>query len=355
MTIARFEQQYPKTPFSIGHYQFLEKIEGCDQSSAWYNIHDTKCNSDFTACLIDLEAPQWSKKHNIIEEYLTQTSKVTNYTVRIYNYFTKNKILFIIIQKTYDTLANLLRTNGPLKILPLVSLSTKIIDVMCECHQQEIPIKHFRPVNILFDEYKNPMLSNIGLHYQLSPQFPKDLSLKGILPFQAPEVLLGECQDDFKADIWSFAVTLFAMATGRVPWSSKTDQEMKNEIINFDPAHPSFQMPQIIDPDLQKLIFVMLNNSPEKRPSFEDLQAEPYFRQFESKKISKAGSSTRIQSISTLRNLKEIEQREEAAPKDDHSMANLHSVTMTPSFNGSITAKRQQQKKKIHASSGHYK
>lgn len=84
------------------------------------------------------------------------------------------------------------------------------------------------------------------------------MSLIGTVLFLAPEVFTGNYGKE--VDIWSLGVTIFYLATGKLPFLGIDTQDTATKIINDE-----VKFPDTISDDLKDLLSKMLEKDPEKR------------------------------------------------------------------------------------------
>eukprot|EP01002_Notosolenus_urceolatus_P000737 NODE_1184_length_1535_cov_13.947510_g982_i0.p1 GENE.NODE_1184_length_1535_cov_13.947510_g982_i0~~NODE_1184_length_1535_cov_13.947510_g982_i0.p1 ORF type:complete len:470 (+),score=107.43 NODE_1184_length_1535_cov_13.947510_g982_i0:160-1410(+) len=96
----------------------------------------------------------------------------------------------------------------------------------------------------------------------------------GTPQYVAPEVLTGSGYNGFSSDVWSCGVMLFAMLAGRLPFYSPNRKELFEKIKSAD-----FQMSSKIGPEAAALITRILEPSPDKRLSVEDIILTPWFQE----------------------------------------------------------------------------
>ena len=63
----------------------------------------------------------------------------------------------------------------------------------------------------------------------------------GSLTYLAPEVFRKHPYDPFKADVWSFGVSVYHMATGKLPFASSCVSSLREKITMG--TYPMLQMP----------------------------------------------------------------------------------------------------------------
>jgi serine/threonine protein kinase len=148
--------------------------------------------------------------------------------------------------------------------------------------------RDIKPENCLVDEFGNLRIADFGLvkilqdqetdvsigadDEELSDAAPRrtafSLTVRGTLPYMAPEQLRNFNAADVRSDIYSFGVMLFEMLTGKLPVIA----EKPDDIASWQVAHD--QRPEIdltaILPDfpisIGQLVSSCLNNDPAHRP-----------------------------------------------------------------------------------------
>lgn len=98
-------------------------------------------------------------------------------------------------------------------------------------------------------------------------------SYAGTLFYAAPEALQGEY--DFKCDIWSCGVVLYAMLVGTLPFYGNSDKEITYKILNKDIASDLAEWDHI-SPEAKQLLSKMLTRDPTLRPSAEEILRDPW-------------------------------------------------------------------------------
>ena len=83
----------------------------------------------------------------------------------------------------------------------------------------------------------------------------------------APEVISGEAISP-ASDIWSFGVTLYLLATGQYPFTSK--QQILQEAFNFPRKHSQSD-------EFVQLVTKLLEKDPSQRPTAAEIARDPWF------------------------------------------------------------------------------
>jgi serine/threonine protein kinase len=161
--------------------------------------------------------------------------------IYIYETFVEHGLTFIVLEYCPGgSLADLLRA-GPVPRERLLAMCEQLTNALRACHSANMAHGDIKPHNVLIDKHGRVKLADFGLaqvHENCaSTQF------KGSLAYIAPEVLLGEVFDPFRADIWSLGVTFYEMATGKLPWAENLrPDEFYDHIIGgirtIDPTVP---------------------------------------------------------------------------------------------------------------------
>ena len=168
----------------------------------------------------------------------------------------------------YGTLDDLITTKQRLLPDEFYRISNAIGQALFYCHSRSVAHRDIKPQNIFVNTFGLPILGDFGLA-QIYSQHAKDSEMCGSLFYAAPEIFNSNSYDPFKADVWSLGITFYYMASGNLPWKSKTIEEHhQGSIIMF---------PKKLDPKLETLIRNMLQLDPLQRPSMEKVMSDPFF------------------------------------------------------------------------------
>lgn len=83
------------------------------------------------------------------------------------------------------------------------------------------------------------------------------------------ETLSHNNEDEIKIDVYAFAITLYQVLSRKSPWDGLSKYEIYDCI--SEGQRPEFPKSEIFDKELVELIQNCWDQSPEKRPNFEDI------------------------------------------------------------------------------------
>jgi len=160
----------------------------------------------------------------------------------------------------------------------------QLVNSIGYCHQQNVAHRDIKPDNILVQgDTKNVSCGKLCLKLadfgfatectktQLLNTFP------GTLIYAAPEIIEGVRYNGHKSDIWSMGVTLFVIATQKIPFVFKGDtyayaEAQKSITYQFDNRFKS------LNPKLQRIISGMLAYNPKDRLTADDILKTEYLQ-----------------------------------------------------------------------------
>jgi serine/threonine protein kinase/tetratricopeptide (TPR) repeat protein len=172
-------------------------------------------------------------------------------------------------------------SRGPLPVDELVRISTEIAEALAAAHARGIIHRDIKSGNIMLTPSGHVKVMDFGLAVVItsSPEeqtahLSQEIAAKivGTLPYIAPEILRGE-KASAVSDIYAFGIVMYEMATGRRPFTGRTDALLMSEILDRAPVPPR-QMNAALPRDLNDLILRALSKDPLQRPAIADLQSQ---------------------------------------------------------------------------------
>ncbi|CAG4931498.1 unnamed protein product [Colias eurytheme] len=135
-------------------------------------------------------------------------------------------------------------------------------------HYQRIAHRDIKPANLLLGEGR-VQVADLGACGELAGA-GKLSGAVGTPAFRAPESTV--VTDNYigeAADIWSLGVTLYAMVTGRVPWTAPSAVELQRRVLSEPLSFPS--RPQL-SRALKRLLARMLDKDPVNRATMREIK-----------------------------------------------------------------------------------
>lgn len=136
-------------------------------------------------------------------------------------------------------------------------------------HRCNPPIVHrdLKSSNLLVDKNLTVKVADFGLSRIKHETFLTTKSGKGTPQWMAPEVLRSEPSDE-KADVYSFGIIMWELATGKVPWDGLNAMQVVGAV-GF--MNQRLQIPDGLDPEWVNMIEECWHIDPRCRPTFQNI------------------------------------------------------------------------------------
>ena len=153
----------------------------------------------------------------------------------------------------------------------IVPLALQIAAAMEEAHEHGVIHRDLKPGNVMVTPKGLVKVLDFGLAKLLEPAEAPDRTvtitdanaIAGTLPYMAPEQLRSDPLDA-RTDIYALGIVLYEMATGKRPFSGRTQIRLADDILHKSPPPLKVMNPQA-PAELEAIILKCLAKQPEDR------------------------------------------------------------------------------------------
>ncbi len=117
-----------------------------------------------------------------------------------------------------QTLREIIRTQGPLPITPLLLLFGQACQGLAYAHERGVVHRDIKPGNLMWTGGKSLKIMDFGLAVAIQEMSNTQTLVVGTPHYMAPEQVMGDVVDG-RADLYSLGVTMYEAATGKRPFA----------------------------------------------------------------------------------------------------------------------------------------
>ena len=183
----------------------------------------------------------------------------------------------------HGSLFDLIQNRGALSEDTTRHYAKQLLSAVQHIHSNEVAHKDIKLENLLLDQDFNLKVADFGLSSSISASdrsgFEKS-AFGGTPSYMAPELHMRYPYSPQGADLFAMGVSLFVMATGRMPFVKATfDDPHYHKIATMDftafwKAHQKNGL--VFSEEFKELTTLMLSLQPYMRPGLADIAAHPW-------------------------------------------------------------------------------
>ncbi|CAH8525403.1 unnamed protein product [Schistosoma turkestanicum] len=219
-----------------------------------------------------------------LEDFMVEIDILTNFKHKnilslheVYIY--ENKLWMYLELCGGGALDSIMETlEKPLTEAQIRFISREVLQGLGFLHEKLIIHRDMKAGNILLTLNNEIKLADFGVSAKLADEKQKRFTFIGTPYWMAPEVINCETSKDapynWKADIWSFGITLIELAQRRPPHNSTNPTRVLLTILKSDP--PTLSRPHLWSSKFKLFLARTLQKDPNQRPECKDLLLDPF-------------------------------------------------------------------------------
>eukprot|EP00439_Symbiodinium_sp_Y106_P036585 s2363_g4.t1 len=139
----------------------------------------------------------------------------------------------------------------------------QVVEGVTVCHERLVAHRDLKLENVLLDKGREGVkIIDFGFAAHVPSKETKLKAFCGTPSYMAPEIIRGEGYSGFAADVWALGVVLFALLSGTLPFSAKTEMQLYARI-----RRGSFTFPDCLGDSQKRLLRGVLRKDASARPS----------------------------------------------------------------------------------------
>lgn len=202
----------------------------------------------------------------------------------IYQFGVQDNTRYLVMEFIEGKTLKRMINNQPMQINQLCEIAVQVADALSVAHEKGVVHRDMKAENIMVTPRGHAKILDFGLAKMKEEEAtPTDATVTDVYKTQAgtvlgtvshmsPEQAMGH-EVDGKADVFSFGVVLYEMATGFSPFLGPTPQATLARLLNQAPK-PVNELNPTVPPMLEMLINRCLEKDPTRRPPAKEVTAE---------------------------------------------------------------------------------
>jgi len=166
------------------------------------------------------------------------------------------------------TLKQLIQQDAPLPPVRAIDIAIQILRAARFAHHQGVIHRDLKPHNVIVDDADHAKVTDFGIARAGASDMTETGSIMGTAQYLSPEQAQGYAVSA-SSDLYSVAVVLYEMLTGRVPFDAEAAVTIALKHVSEPPSAPRAINPEI-PVELDQVVMWALNKDPADRPADAD-------------------------------------------------------------------------------------
>ena len=166
------------------------------------------------------------------------------------------------------SLKQLIREEAPLDPVRAIDIAIQIVKAARFAHRRGVIHRDLKPHNVIVDDADNAKVTDFGIARAGASDMTETGSIMGTAQYLSPEQAQGHAVSA-GSDLYSIAVVLYEMLTGRVPFDADSAVSIALKHVSEAPPPPTVINPSVPF-ELEQVVMWGLNKNPVDRPANAD-------------------------------------------------------------------------------------
>jgi serine/threonine protein kinase len=262
----------------LGPYEVLAFV-GAGGMGEVYRARDPRLGREVAVKVLPADRlADEGRRQRFLREARAAATLTHPHIVTIYEVEAADGVDFLVMEYVRGKSLDALNPRGGLRLGETLRIGIAVADALAAAHARGIIHRDLKPANVVVGTDGSVKVLDFGLakllHEEDEPSDPSASThvvehlteagqRMGTLAYMAPEQASGS-PVDARADIFSFGVLLYEMATGQRAFAGKTPAETLSAVMEKQPTPPSALVPSLPH-DLERTILRCLRKDPAKR------------------------------------------------------------------------------------------
>ena len=204
-------------------YQIMEKL-GAGGMAVAYKARDMRLGRFVTVKVLKDE---YSENADFLTKFSAEASAAASLShhniVRVYDVGEDRGINYIVMEYTHgQSLKEAIKEKAPFDSVTTLSVAMQIASALSYAHKHHVVHRDIKPQNILVAVDGTVKVTDFGIARAASSStYAADVNAMGSVHYFSPEQARGGFVNE-KSDIYSLGITMYEMATGRVPFDASS-------------------------------------------------------------------------------------------------------------------------------------
>lgn len=251
--------------FLQDRYEILELIG----SGGMSDVYKARCHKLNRLVAVKVLKAEFSDDSNFVSKFKMEAQAAAGLShpniVNVYDVIDEGRLHYIVMELIEGvTLKNYISKRGVLGVKETVGIAIQVAMGIAVAHEQNIIHRDIKPQNMIISKDGKVKVADFGIARAATSQTLSSTAM-GSVHYISPEQARGG-YSDARSDIYSLGITMYEMATGRLPFEGDNTVTVALAHLEEPITRPSYYNPSI-PPSLENIILKCTEKKPEYRYS----------------------------------------------------------------------------------------